>query len=144
VSGETDLGRMLGMLTVDRRPGVFVVVDAATVPEGVPVHATVVEAEGTTAVVERGDVGGGGDPGSAFAAAWLTVGVHSALEAVGLTAALSGALAAAGIPCNVLAGRHHDHLLVPVDEGDRAVAVLEGLRGSRAPVDVPAPGPGAG
>ena len=41
--------------------------------------------------------------------------VHSALEAVGLTAAVSGALADAGLTANVVAGAHHDHLLVAAD-----------------------------
>ena len=63
-----------------------------------------------------------------FEAAWLTLDVHSALEAVGLTAAFSAALGAADIPCNVLAGFHHDHLLVPVDRVDDAIVCLEALR----------------
>ena len=46
--------------------------------------------------------------------------MHSALEAVGLTAAVATALAAAGIPANVLAGYSHDHLLVPEDRADDA------------------------
>ena len=47
--------------------------------------------------------------------------VHSALDGVGLTAAVAGALAAAGIACNVIAAFHHDHLFVPAA---RAGAVL--------------------
>lgn len=35
---------------------------------------------------------------------------------------------AEGIPCNVLAGFHHDHLLVPVDKADNCIAVLSALR----------------
>jgi uncharacterized protein len=53
--------------------------------------------------------------------------VHSALDAVGLTAAVSRALAAAGLSCNVLAGLHHDHLLVPAGRADEALAVLREL-----------------
>jgi hypothetical protein len=60
----------------------------------------------------------------------LTLTVWSSLEAVGLTAAFSRALADADIPCNVLAGYHHDHLLVPVDRADEAIAALRTL-GSR-------------
>ena len=55
--------------------------------------------------------------------------MHSSLEAVGLTAALSGALAARGIACNVLAGYVHDHLLVPWDRADEATECLEALSG---------------
>jgi hypothetical protein len=55
--------------------------------------------------------------------------VHSALDAVGLTAAVSRALADAGVSCNVIAGAHHDHLLVPFERGEEALAVLRGLAG---------------
>lgn len=65
---------------------------------------------------------------SAFTAAWLTIDVHTSMEALGLTAAMSAALDAEHLPCNVLAGFHHDHLLVPVGEADRAVDCLLSLR----------------
>lgn len=53
--------------------------------------------------------------------------MHSALEAVGLTAAVALALTDAGISCNVVAGFHHDHLFVPFGRAAEAVAVLEAL-----------------
>jgi len=53
--------------------------------------------------------------------------VHSSLDAVGLTAAFSTALAQAGIGCNVLAGRYHDHILVPHNRREDAVAALRAL-----------------
>jgi uncharacterized protein len=53
--------------------------------------------------------------------------VHSALDAVGLAAAISTALADAGLGCNVIAGLHHDHLLVPEDRASEAIQVLSGL-----------------
>ena len=56
--------------------------------------------------------------------AWLTLDVHSSLDAVGLTAAVSRTLADHDIPCNVLAGYHHDHLLVPIDRADEATRLL--------------------
>ena len=55
--------------------------------------------------------------------------MHSALDAVGLTAAVSTALADAGISCNVLAGFHHDHLVVPADRATDALALLSALAG---------------
>ncbi len=57
----------------------------------------------------------------------ITLTVHSDLEGVGLTAAVSGALADAGIACNVVAAFHHDHLFVPSGEGERALEVLKAL-----------------
>ena len=51
--------------------------------------------------------------------------MHSALEAVGLTAEVARVLTDAGIPCNIVAALHHDHLFVPAD---RAAAALRALR----------------
>ncbi len=126
---------MLAGLGITRRPGVYVFVQvdgtpsASAVALGDGVEALITEAEGTTAVVtaERARAEGWA---SDFEAAWLTLDVHSALEAVGLTAAVSTALTAEGIACNVLAGFYHDHILVPADRADDAIACLEQLRGS--------------
>lgn len=128
--GMTDLDEMLRTLTVSVRPGRYTFVSVPSEPSppiGDGVEAVIREAEGDTAVVtiERAEAEGWATD---FVAAWLTLDVHSALEAVGLTAAFSTALAEASIPCNVLAGFHHDHLLVPADRADDALAVLEGLR----------------
>jgi hypothetical protein len=54
--------------------------------------------------------------------------VHSSLEAVGLTAAVAGALTAAGISANVVAAFHHDHVFVPADRAEAAMAQLDLLR----------------
>lgn len=92
--------------------------------------ATVTEEEGLTVVLPRADADGLGLPYD-FVAAWITLRVNSSLDAVGLTASFSRALAHAGISCNVLAGAYHDHLLVPAAERDRALDVLRSL-GSRS------------
>lgn len=123
-----DLETMLSSITIRRRPGTYTVAtvtDPVSVGDGV--EAVIVEDEGTTVVVTCEEAERRGWP-IGFVAAWLTVEVHSALEAVGLTAAMSAVLAAQGIPCNVLAGFFHDHLLVPADRADDAVAALESLR----------------
>lgn len=54
----------------------------------------------------------------------ITLTVFSALDGVGLTAAVSSALAEAGIACNMVAACHHDHLFVPEADADAALAVL--------------------
>ena len=102
---------------------VFVTSDA---PPPVTLYATIREAEGLTSVLERRDADGLGLAHD-FVAGWITLQVRSDLAAVGLTAAVSSALAEAGISCNVLAGFHHDHLLVPIDSVQRALEVLHEL-----------------
>ncbi|WP_240475193.1 ACT domain-containing protein, partial [Neotamlana sedimentorum] len=62
-----------------------------------------------------------------FVASWITLQVHSALEAVGLTAKFSVELAQHNISCNVVAGYFHDHIFVDKTDGLRAVKVLEQL-----------------
>jgi hypothetical protein len=54
----------------------------------------------------------------------ITLNIHSSLEAVGLTAAVSQALASEAISANVVAGFYHDHIFVPQPAGERAVACL--------------------
>lgn len=54
----------------------------------------------------------------------ITLQVHSDLSGVGLTAAVSTRLAAAGIACNVIAGLRHDHLFVPWEKREDAMALL--------------------
>jgi len=124
-----DLSLLLKDLSVSRRPGRWCMVTNVTVPTEVMVAAMIVENEGVTSVVSVSDAERLGVTPE-FVAAWLTLDVNSALDAVGLTAAVSSALAAGGIACNVLAGYHHDHLLVPEDDAARAVSILVGLRPS--------------
>jgi uncharacterized protein len=127
VPGETDLSKMLASLRIERRREPVTVVHLAEpVALGAGVMAVIAEDEGTTAVVTVAEAERRGWPVE-FRAAWLTVTVHSSLEAVGLTAALAGELADVGIPCNVLAGYFHDHLLVPWDQADVAIQRLESI-----------------
>ena len=65
-----------------------------------------------------------------FRAAWISLKVHSDLSAVGLTAAVSTALAARQIPCNVVAGAFHDHLFVPIEKLEEAMVCLRSVQGS--------------
>ena len=112
----SDLDAMLvGMApALDPGPWRFVVVEGEAPLDA---FALIREDEGTTAIVP----GEGEQPPFAR----ITLMVHSALEGVGLTAAVSGALAEAGIACNMVAGFHHDHLFVP---WPRRVEALERLQ----------------
>ena len=59
-----------------------------------------------------------------FVAKWITLTVHSSLEAVGLTAAFSKALTEENISCNVVAGYFHDHIFVDKKDAHKALIVL--------------------
>jgi len=56
----------------------------------------------------------------------ITLGVHSSLEAVGLTAAVAGKLADHGIAANVIAAYFHDHVFVQSELADQAIGILSG------------------
>jgi hypothetical protein len=59
-----------------------------------------------------------------FVTSWITLTVHSSLEAVGLTAAFSKALSQEGISCNVVAAFYHDHIFVGKNDTDKAMVIL--------------------
>lgn len=62
-----------------------------------------------------------------YVASWITLTIHSSLEAVGLTAVFSTALAKHNISCNVIAGYYHDHIFVDVKDSKKAINVLTAL-----------------
>jgi hypothetical protein len=128
VPGERDLDAILASLEVVREPGVFVVAHLPGGGEPPPgTRAWVREREGVTLVLARDDAEAAGLP-FVFESAWLTLAVHTSFEAVGLIAAFAARLAEEGIPANVLAGWHHDHILVPLDRADDAIDALRSLR----------------
>jgi uncharacterized protein len=128
MSGETDLSVLLREMAPRLHDGAYVF---TTITGPLPANAepvvTVREAEGTTLVLRRSEADLLGLPYD-YPAAWITLEAHSALAAVGLTAAVSAALAEAGISCNVVAGYFHDHLFVPYDRAADAVERLRELR----------------
>jgi hypothetical protein len=84
------------------------------------------EDEGTTLIIKKSKA----DElqlSYSFVASWITLRVHSSLEAVGLTARVSAALAEAGISCNAIAGFYHDHIFVPSQIQDKAMNILRKL-----------------
>ena len=128
MAGETSLTTLLRSMNPQLNDGAYVfcsLSDAAQL-DGVQPLGSFQEAEGLTVILPRMQAEQLRLPYS-YVAAWLTLHVHSALQAVGLTAAVAGALAQAGISCNVIAGFYHDHLFVAHADGPRALAVLQQL-----------------
>ena len=127
MTGETDLQRLLSDMRPELKPGRYVFTMAeGGVPSGVTPLMTMAEHEGLTLVVPQAEADAAGMAYD-YVAGWITLRVHSALAAVGLTAAVSRALADAELSCNVVAGFHHDHLFVPYDRAEEAVDVLRRL-----------------
>lgn len=137
----TDLAQLLASM----EPVLHDVICAyCVVPHGAEISrftpvVTVAEAEGLTLVIPESQAQAAGLE-VLFRAAWITLTVHSDLQAVGLTAAFATALGRAGISCNVVAGAFHDHLFVPRERAQDALAALrtlqaEGGSGGRATGD---------
>lgn len=128
MSGETNIRKLLQTMSPAQIAGEYVLV---TTPLANPIKVSdpigcFREAEGITYILPQSQA----DQLNLTydgVMAWITLQVHSSLHAVGLTAAVSTALADAGISCNVVAAFYHDHLFVPIAEVGRAMIVLEKL-----------------
>lgn len=128
MTGETDLRKLLrGMKPVfNEGRFVFCTVDSTQQAAALNPLGTFREAEAVTVILPKTQADEASLPCSA-PLAWITLSVHSSLEAVGLTAAVSNALAEAHISCNVVAAYYHDHIFVPLEDAKRAMEVLEKL-----------------
>ena len=123
---ESDLAVLLATMEPERVPGEFVFTIVAEVPPTSRPVVTVREAEGITLVLERAEADALGLTYE-YVAGMVTLRVHSALDAVGLTATVASELAEHGISANVVAGYFHDHLFVPAGEADGVVGLLRDL-----------------
>ena len=88
--------------------------------------ATFVEEEGLTLVItQQLALANNLSFGSCFKR--ISLMVHSSLDAVGLTAAVSVKLTEKGISANVIAGYYHDHIFVQSDKAEMALQALKEL-----------------
>ena len=127
MSGERDLGRLLAQLAPNLDPALYVFATLTMpLPQGYDPLMIFHEAEGTTVILRSDEARRLGlEDLPTFRRIVLTV--HSSLEAVGLTAAVAVALTAEGISANVVAAFHHDHVFVPADRAEEAMACLAAL-----------------
>jgi uncharacterized protein len=123
--GETNLTTLLQTMKPVHNAGDYVfcsVADACVIPAA-EIILLFKEQEGITLIIKKESADAAGLVYT-FVAAWITLTVHSSLEAVGLTAAFSTALAQEGISCNVVAAFYHDHIFVDKKDSEKAMAVL--------------------
>lgn len=102
-------------------------------------RAMIREAEGVSLLLPL-DVAAAAGFDTALPMVQITLTVWSALDGVGLTAAVAGALAARGIPANMIAGYHHDHVFVPAAQAEAAVDALRALASAASAATGPSPG----
>jgi len=128
MSGEKNIGVLIKGMTPKLNSGEYVF---CTVSDISSINRTDTicefkEAEGVTVVMERNKA----DALKLkyeYVASWITLEIHSSLDAVGLTALFSAELAKHDISCNVIAGYYHDHIFVAKKDADIAIQVLVNL-----------------
>ncbi|MDT0594894.1 ACT domain-containing protein [Glaciecola petra] len=125
--GITELDKLLSAMSpeLQRQEFVFCTVagDIGDYSSLNPI-AIFVESEGLTLILEKSTAE---KAGLKFEGSFrqITLTVHSSLEAVGLTAAVSTKLASKGISANVIAAYYHDHIFVQSSKADAALLALQ-------------------
>jgi len=129
--GITELDELLSSISSEVVEGEFVF---CTVSGSIKDHlslepvSTFIESEGLALVLPKCKAQ---DAGLAFENVYrqITLTVHSSLDAVGLTAAVSTKLAEKGISANVIAAYYHDHIFVQIEKAEAALSALKEFGG---------------
>lgn len=134
MSGETDLELLIQGMEPVLSDTLFVFAYVKNPDESDVIRCqpkgTFWESEGLTLIIEK-------DKAQEMSLEFLgefhciTLNVHSSLEAVGLTAAVSGRLTEEGISANVVAAYFHDHIFVAKEDAQRALQALVNLSKGR-------------
>jgi hypothetical protein len=128
MTGEVDLQKLLRNMQPELNPGEYVYCLAKSKEQAAMLDPICYfqEKEAVTVILPK-------DKADALkihydsVCAWITLSVHSSLEAVGLTSAVSKALTKEKISCNVVAAFYHDHIFVPINDAKLALYVLQKL-----------------
>lgn len=128
MAGETDITKLIKGMTPRLQTGTYVFCSVKSL-HAIDREQTIgefKEREGTTIIIEKHKA----DElqlSYDYIAAWITLEIHSSLEAVGLTAIVSNELAQNNISCNIVAGYFHDHLFLAKNDAEKAMNVLRTL-----------------
>ncbi|MGO4707071.1 ACT domain-containing protein [Microvirga sp. 2MCAF38] len=128
MKGETVLQRLIASMTPDLRPETYVFVTSAYPSPDLLGEALMFfrETEGVTLILAKATAQARG-LASIYPCRCITLSIHSSLEAVGFLAAITGALAQAGIGVNPVSAYFHDHLFIAEEHGDKAMTILTRL-----------------
>ena len=128
MSGETNLRILLSNMSPVLNEGdyVFCIVSNTENIDSKDIINTFKEKEGMSIVITKEGADKVGLNYS-LVMSWITLQIHSSLEAVGLTASFSKVLADNHISCNVIAGYYHDHIFVKKEDSGKAIEVLKSL-----------------
>ncbi len=122
MTGEKDLKILLQSMKPELNEGEYVFCTVEKLPE-IDLKEIVCffkEKEGITLIIRK-ELADQLNLSYGFIASWITLKIHSSLEAVGLTAAFSKALTSENISCNVVAGYFHDHIFVATKDAEAAM-----------------------
>lgn len=128
MSGEQDLQKLLSSLALVMADDsyVFATIASGIMPQGLTPQMAFYEAEGLTLIVTKAQAEAH-KLSYEYESRMITLNVHSSLAAVGFIALISAKLAQADISVNPVAGFYHDHLFVPSDKAEAAMALLATL-----------------
>jgi len=128
MSAEKNLSELIKNMTTKLNEGIYVfttVKDYSLISRSDTI-AEFKEDEGLTVILEKTKADAL-NLNYDYEASWITLQIHSSLEAVGLTAVFSTELAKYGVSCNVVAGYYHDHIFVDKKDTQTAIEALVNL-----------------